>query len=147
MAKTRKQKKTRGGDVKDGEYVYGINVDYTNLIDVSKAFPPVVYRHLGAAMDNAAVIGRKYLAPGHELEVNVTDPNDVVFQSEGSQMIVGAKGMNYLYVYIRRYKLLEEVSNTTKSEQRSLLGHIGKKKDLPPDTERIIAKMAGIQKL
>ena len=139
----------RGGDVKDGEYVYGLYVSTTmgNPHDTSQMFPPVVYKHLGKALDAAVDAARRFVQPRQELQVLVTDPNDVRFERDGSQVIARVRNMTYLFVYLRRYKLSEEVPNVMKPSQRIALGQLGKKKDLPRELERNIAEMTGVKGL
>ena len=147
MAKTRRQKKLRGGDVKDGEYVYGLHVSTTmgNVYDTSQMFPPVVYRHLGKALDAAVDAAREFVSPRHELQVLVTDPNDVRFQRNGSQLIARVRDMAYIFVYLRRYKLSEEVPNVMKPGQRVALAQLADKEEIPPKVEQTIAEMSGIR--
>ncbi len=143
----------RGGDVKDGEYVYAVQRDMAGII--YSFGPNVVYRHLDTAKeavrriyDNLQAqkpIGRLTLLP------NTTFKNISAFMGTDEVMLyarlVSGQGANQNIQLIRisRWKLSEETPNSMKPEQRTALNQLGKKKDLPDDVEGIIGNFANLQ--
>ena len=143
----------RGGDVKDGDYVYGFLINRTGNLEILEMVQPIVFRYLDGALEHAAVIGQKYIDPGHTVHVLVSDPKDVVFDEgdDSSQSIIRAdndrgRDMQYLNIFIYRYKLSEKRSiKMERTGQRRTLGQVGNKTGLPPVVEGKIADLLGVR--
>lgn len=141
MAKTRRQKKMRGGAVNNGDYVYGLILVKTGKNEVGQIVQSTVYKHLTKAIEEAVTLGNEELQRNSRLIIKVTTPEQIKFNKyDISQVIAHAE--YYLSVSIRRFKVSEELS---KPEIRMEVGKVASQKGISPDAERNVAEMLGVR--
>ncbi len=140
----------RGGDVKDGEYVYTIhdhnynaitNIAYSRL-DTAKEALRAYYQRFPYAGDSFQELRNQTFSQVNDAYRRTRGPDSLKYAKvKAAHFFVGDDN-----VYIRRWTITEAVPEAMKPEQKAALNDLGKQKAIPDELQKMIGDYANLER-